>query len=330
MFSVPVLYLSISRKANIMLRAASKSLEDMQRAAKLKGRAYQCIRRCHQEGKEFIDFKKRVEEHILKYHLSLDQGFYCTLCLFRSTDRSSLFYHVFKHHRHRQIVQEKGVTDSTLYLKKSPNPYTMGKDDYFVFSADSSHKLFLRRTQQASEKTDILHQAVQEIFPQGMDDLESEIGCMPQPEDSLLQPDNLLTSILMNGLQQTLNQTLDTRHRIPIQTAPVPTVCTQNPLPPQEATVRSVTAVSGTRPCKSRQSSSSISGSFRSIRSTSVARCPTIKPTEIGLSMQTPSRPVTRIDVGTDAIIQDPTNLLVTPTPDIHSLLGETCTEGRT
>ena len=55
-----------------------------------------------------------------------------------------------------------------------------------------------------------------------------------------------------------------------------------------------------------------------------------IKPTEIGVSMQTTSRPVIRIDVGTDAIIQDPTNLLVTPTPDMHSLLLDTCTECRT
>ena len=61
-----------------------------------------------------------------------------------------------------------------------------------------------------------------------------------------------------------------------------------------------------------------------------MARYPTIKPTENGVRMLTPSRSVTRIDVGTDAIIQDPTNLLVTPTPGIHSLMEDSCTEGRT
>ena len=50
---------------------------------------------------------------------------------------------------------------------------------------------------------------------------------------TLLPPDNLLTSIQMNGLQQTLNQTFGTGHRIPTQTAPIPTVCTlPHPPPP--------------------------------------------------------------------------------------------------
>ena len=49
---------------------------------------------------------------------------------------------------------------------------------------------------------------------------------------TLLPPDNLLTSIQMNGLQQTLNQTFGTGHRIPTQTAPIPTVYTLPPAPP--------------------------------------------------------------------------------------------------
>ena len=40
--------------------------------------------------------KSRVENHIYKYHLALDQcPFYCTFCLFRSTEKTPLQQHVY-------------------------------------------------------------------------------------------------------------------------------------------------------------------------------------------------------------------------------------------
>ena len=48
------------------------------------GRAYQCLHSFHKQGKQVVDVKGRVEDHILREHLSFQQvPFYCSLCYFR-------------------------------------------------------------------------------------------------------------------------------------------------------------------------------------------------------------------------------------------------------
>ena len=75
--------------------------------------------------------KSRVDNHIhvYKYHLALDQClFYCTLCLFRSTENTPLQQHVYTYNRHRQEAKKIGVNDSAPFLQESP--YIIGDSDY--------------------------------------------------------------------------------------------------------------------------------------------------------------------------------------------------------
>ena len=99
--------------------------------AKHKGRAYQCIPCYHKEGKETIDVKGRIEEHILKNHVSLDEvPYYCRLCLFRCQRHDQLLQHVTSYARHREMVNKRKVTDHSQFLLTSPNPHQFTKIDY--------------------------------------------------------------------------------------------------------------------------------------------------------------------------------------------------------
>ncbi|MCG8047847.1 MAG: hypothetical protein N0E48_19855, partial [Candidatus Thiodiazotropha endolucinida] len=132
------------------------------------GRAYQCLR-CLKDHKEVIAEKYRLEDHIRKCHLSLDQlPFYCSLCLFRCTEKTQLEDHVTKYRLHAQILREKNVPDSPYYLKENLTPYIIGKDDYVKLSQEESVSYFSLRAQMkrsASDTQDLLSQAVQELEP---------------------------------------------------------------------------------------------------------------------------------------------------------------------
>ncbi|MEW8544497.1 MAG: hypothetical protein AB2693_13280 [Candidatus Thiodiazotropha sp.] len=201
-----------------------KTTEEMEKMAKHKGRAYECLH-CGRQGKTLIDVKSRVEDHILKYHLGLDQApFYCSLCLFRSTEKKPLLEHVFRHSRHRQEAQNKNIVDSTPYLKESQNPYKMGSADLRQLSQEESLKIFLQKMQQTQEdrsQRDLLGKAFDEVFPHGIEDLESVVQETPSLPPSLqtqniaglqtaqktaAQTNNVLSSLLLTGLQHTLQQ----------------------------------------------------------------------------------------------------------------------------
>lgn len=56
--------------------------DDADRKAKHCGRAYQCLKCLHKDNK-VIDVKRRIEAHITKYQLRLDEcAHYCRLCFF--------------------------------------------------------------------------------------------------------------------------------------------------------------------------------------------------------------------------------------------------------
>ena len=136
--------------------------------AKHRGRAYQCLR-CLQTGKEVIDVKARIVDHLMKHHLSLDQvPYYCMLCLFKCKDENTLKEHVRKFSRHALIAAEKGIytTMQEGYLEKNPQPYLMGTEENYILSTEESVQYFLQRSQQkktSHQNQDLLSEAVQEI-----------------------------------------------------------------------------------------------------------------------------------------------------------------------
>ena len=182
---------------------------DMEKA-KHRGRGYQCVR-CLNEGKEVILEKCRLEDHIRKCHLSLDQlPFYCSLCLFRYTEKAQLKDHVSKYKWHKQMLKEKNVEDSPQFLKENPTPYQIGKADYIMLSYEDSISYFHQKGQTgrktSNSDSDLLDEAVREIFPVPQQD-------GPAPSNSEVQTDQakqLLGSLLnlLGGLQRPSNQVI--------------------------------------------------------------------------------------------------------------------------
>ena len=77
--------------------------------------------------------KGRVEGHIMKMHLALDQNkFYCLLCMYRSKDRNPFLKHASTFEPHFRNRQSKGENydGDHFYMKQNLNPYQIcvGKD----------------------------------------------------------------------------------------------------------------------------------------------------------------------------------------------------------
>ncbi|MEW8446381.1 MAG: hypothetical protein AB2661_21050 [Candidatus Thiodiazotropha sp.] len=188
--------------------------------AKHKGRAYQCMPCFHKEGKETIDVRGRVEEHILKNHVSLDEvPFYCRLCLFRCQRREQLIQHVTSYARHREMANKRGVTDNSQFLVTSPNPHQFTEADYIKLSAEASLRHFLRH--QTAQSTSPVAAAVRRMeLGQLMDDVSKStldagyINCTDSPV-ALQHPTPTQTAgeittrpIQLNELQPSLVQSL--------------------------------------------------------------------------------------------------------------------------
>lgn len=121
--------------------------------AKHRGRAYQCLPCYHKEGRVVINEKGRIEDHILKTHVKLDEvPFYCSLCLFRCHSLQQLNKHVTAYARHREMAKKRDVQDHQPFLMKSSNPYKMSSLDYIQLSAEESIRHFTQQTRQAKER----------------------------------------------------------------------------------------------------------------------------------------------------------------------------------
>lgn len=112
--------------------------------AKKRGRAYQCLRCFYREGKRFIGVKCRIEEHIMKVHLALEEvPFYCKLCLFRCQRKDQLDRHVHAHGRHREMAEKRNIIDNKPCLVENARPHIIGPLDYTVLSPEASLRHFL-------------------------------------------------------------------------------------------------------------------------------------------------------------------------------------------
>ena len=93
--------------------------------------------------------KIRVEDHIMKMHLSLDEvPFYCSLCMFKCKMSTTLDNHLVRYRRHALIAEEKKVdaADGSC-LKANTNPYQIQDTDYQKLDRDDSRVNFLLRKQ---------------------------------------------------------------------------------------------------------------------------------------------------------------------------------------
>ena len=146
--------------------------------AKHRGRAYQCLPCYHKEGRVVINEKGRIEDHILKNHVKLDEvPYYCSLCLFRCHSLQQLNKHVTAYARHREMARKRDVQDHQPYLMKSSNPYKIGSLDYMQLSTEESIRYFMQQARQAKERDvrNPVTQAVQQMLPS---DLQVDIASL--------------------------------------------------------------------------------------------------------------------------------------------------------
>ncbi|XP_053402878.1 serrate RNA effector molecule homolog [Mercenaria mercenaria] len=130
--------------------------------AHVRGRAYRC-RHCFSKGKTEINTKQRMEDHVYKYHVPNDeQPFWCRLCLFRCRSKELLSKHVTTYTRHRNVMSEKGITESRQFLVCNPDPHLIGSKDIELLSKADSMNWWLFKQDKLSPKVDIVQEAVRE------------------------------------------------------------------------------------------------------------------------------------------------------------------------
>lgn len=186
--------------------------------AKHRGRAYQCLRCFNQQGVSVIDVKQRIEEHIMKIHLSLDQvPFYCSLCLFRCRDRATLDDHVKNFSRHKQMVADRKCGNSSGFLKENPAPYRFSPEDYYVYSQEESVNIFIQKslTKKGPQEihADLVEQAVSDAFTttgEGLNPTDANTAMTATGASNMGDPTSMLqlSSLLTKNLQETLLQSL--------------------------------------------------------------------------------------------------------------------------
>jgi hypothetical protein len=115
-----------------------------------RGKAYRCGL-CLEKGGNYVDIKSRVESHIFKVHLTLDQSaFYCTLCLFRCKNNRDLTNHVrgFRPHLQRKKALEDigHMQEESTYLFQSQKPYVIKDTDMVSFSRAESLTIWRHRS----------------------------------------------------------------------------------------------------------------------------------------------------------------------------------------
>ena len=125
---------------------AANILKSEEEKAIHRGQGYQCLR-CLSKGVQYVAEKIRVEDHIMKMHLSLDEvPFYCSLCMFKCKTPTTLDNHLVRYRRHALIAEEKKVDAADhSCLRSNPNPYKIQDTDYKKLDRDDSRVHFLLR-----------------------------------------------------------------------------------------------------------------------------------------------------------------------------------------
>ena len=118
--------------------------EDRIERARKRGKAYQCLRCFSREGKRTVDIKCRIEDHIMKMHLALEEvPFYCKLCSFRCQKKEQLLQHVSGYSRHVLLAAKYKIIDHSQCLVENRQPHVFGPQDYRVLTATDSLLHFL-------------------------------------------------------------------------------------------------------------------------------------------------------------------------------------------
>lgn len=260
-----------------------------------------------------IDVKQRIEEHIMKIHLSLDQvPFYCSLCLFRCRDRATLDDHVKNFSRHKQMVADRKCNNSSGFLKENPTPYKFSQEDYYVYSQEESVNIFVQKslTKKGPQEThhDLVEQAVSDVFtaaeePMNPTDVSTT---MTTDTSSMGDPKAMqeLSSFLAKNLQETLLQSI-------LNLNP-PVNFLQNIPTPAATTTSASMSMQCQTPCQ--DETDPISNTSPPVQTPDVMHL-NYPTTPLCLSLSMDSQPVTQAKKSTPATPKPTTSTLSTPKP---------------
>ena len=74
-----------------------------------------------------VDRKSRIDDNLMKIHLSLTQvPYYCKLRLFRCQKREQVDQHVEVHKRHKLMAEKRNIKDSSVWLVANAKPHVIG------------------------------------------------------------------------------------------------------------------------------------------------------------------------------------------------------------
>ena len=176
-----------------MEHTAMAEVERLEKAKRME-RAWQCLRCYHREQKRTVDRKGRIEDHIMKVHLALEEvPYYCRLCLFRCQRQEQLSSHVTAHKRHVEMAAKRNITDHESCLVFNAKPHIIGPMDYVALSAEDSlaHFLGIQATGGASANLRTVDQEVPLVQL-----TEEQLAQVLQPVDAaqqvtLVQPEEV-------------------------------------------------------------------------------------------------------------------------------------------
>ena len=138
--------------------------------ARRRGRAYQCMTCHYREGRRVVDIKCRIEEHILKMHVALENvPYYCCLCLFKGQRKEQLLQHFKTCKRHRDMAEKRGIeqgVNETLIVQSS-TPHRLSAVDYVQLSAEESLAHFMNQAKSiaVAESRSQLATTLNQMFP---------------------------------------------------------------------------------------------------------------------------------------------------------------------
>lgn len=153
---------------------------ELRERARRRGRAYQCLRCHYQEGRRVVDIKCRLEDHVLRNHVPLEEvPFFCSLCLYKCQQREQILSHFTSCKRHKDTAEKRGVKDNKIFMVESERPYKFGPLDLVQLSAEDSISHFMKQSMSraAGESSSQVSVTLNQMFP----DLFMEDGQTPAP-----------------------------------------------------------------------------------------------------------------------------------------------------
>ena len=140
----------------------------------------------------------------MKIHLSLDQvSFYCSLCLFRCRNKTTLNVYVKDLYRHKQMIADRICNNSSCFLKENPAPYKFSQEDYYVNSKEESVNIFVQKslTKKGPQETyhDLVEQVASDVFTAAVEPLNpTDINAAMTTDSSMGDPKQCNSCLLFS------------------------------------------------------------------------------------------------------------------------------------